>query len=33
MREEISIFSFNDQDSGCMKTPQMRINLKDQVPV
>ena len=33
MREEISVFSLNDQDIGCVKTPQMKINLKDQVPV
>ena len=33
MREEISVFSLNDQDIGCVKTPQMKINLKVQVPV
>ena len=33
MREEISVFSVNDQDIGYVKTPQMRINLKDEVPV
>ena len=33
MREEISIFSVNDQDIGCVKTPQMKINLKNQVLV
>ena len=33
MRKEISVFSVNDQDIGCVKTPQMKINLKDQVPV
>ena len=33
MREEISVFSVNDQDIGCVKSPQIRINLKDQVPV
>ena len=32
-REEISVFSVNDQDIGRVKIPQMRINLKDQVPV
>ena len=33
LREEISVFSVNDQDIGCVKTLQMKINLKDQVPV
>ena len=33
MREEISIFSVNDQDIGCVKTRQMKINLKNQVLV
>ena len=33
MREEISFFSLNDQDIGCVKTLQMKINLKVQVPV
>ena len=33
LREEISVFSVNDHDIGCVKTPQMKINLKDQVPV
>ena len=33
MRYEISVFSVNDQDIGCAKTPQMKINLTDQVPV
>ena len=32
MREEISIFSVNDHDIGCVKTTQMKINLKNQVP-
>ena len=32
-REEISVFSVNDQDIGRVKIPQMRINLKDQIPV
>ena len=32
-REEISVFSVNDQDIGRVKIPQMRINLKEQVPV
>ena len=33
LREEISVFSVNDHDIGCVQTPQMKINLKDQVPV
>ena len=33
MREQISVFLVNNQDIGCVKTPQMKINLKDQVPV
>ena len=33
MREEISIFSVNDQDIGCVKARQMKINLKNQVLV
>ena len=27
------IFSINDQDIGCAKTPQTRINLKDHVTI
>ena len=33
MRKEISVFSVNDQDIGCVKTSEMKINWKDQVPV
>ena len=33
MSKEILVFSVNDQDIGCVKTPQMKLNLKDQVPV
>ena len=33
MSEEISVFSVNDQDIECVKTPQMKISWKDQVPV
>ena len=33
MREGISFFSVNDQDIEYVKTPQMKINWKDQVPV
>ena len=33
MREEISVFSVNDEDIGCVKTPQMKMSLQDLVPV
>ena len=33
MREEISVFSVTNKDIGCVKTSQMKLNLKDQVLV